>query len=334
MAASPNLRTSASDTLLAKCLLATASSAYVQKRLSSQRGFVMPVAILISLVLALVGATVVTRSLNRGQQASGERARQVVNNEVRQAVDRARAKLDYLFNPNTQAGGRLPQGRPSNSLLVSLLLDGTAVNGVSASPPVAGSSLSFQLQDESPLVLDPTTPAPAWWFNVDTNNDGTADAVTGYAILTNTTNAAGTLRVEDGLVDTVKANNLIVRNIALKGNANSGTCLSAAGAGLPIDAEGSWFRTSQGNFVKPIQVVAVTLPIADSSGDTRAVSAMQMQQDRYRQGLSEYGAYFRADLEVFPGPQFNWNGKVYSESNIMIGGNNRFEAYLISDVDS
>ncbi|MEO0801397.1 MAG: hypothetical protein AAFY57_03860 [Cyanobacteria bacterium J06642_2] len=290
---------------------------------------------MITLILALVAATVTTRSLNRGQQATGERARQATNNEVRESLDRARAKLDYMFNPAVQADNRLPQGRPGTDFLVSLFLDGTAVNGTTAPAPVTGTSLSFQLPDENDLTLNAAIPAPAWWYDVDTDGDGSIDSVTGYAIIANTRNAAGTLAIEDGLTDQVKADNLIVRGISLQGAAQPINCPAAVGSGLPVDAQGSWFLTPDGRFVKPMQVVAVTLPKADSAGETRSTSAVQLQQDRYRAGLGEFGAYFRADLEIFPGPTFNWNGKVYSESNIIIGDNtDRFVAYLISDPDS
>ncbi|MEO1133563.1 MAG: hypothetical protein AAFX40_12760, partial [Cyanobacteria bacterium J06639_1] len=319
--------------LISKYLLATVGSSR-----SSRRGFVLPVAVLITLVLALVAATVTTRSLNRGQQSTGVRNQQIVNNEVKQALDRARSKLDYLFGTGTQAGGRLPQGRPATDYLTSLLLDGTTVNSVTAPPPVAGQSLSFQLTDENPLTLSPSIPSAAWWFDVDSDNDGVADAVTAYTILMNTTNPSGTLRVEQGLVDSVKADNLIVRDVAISSVGSSAGCASAIGAGLPLDAAGNWFRGPSGQFVKPIQVVAVTLPKSSTSGNQRAVAAVQLQEDRFRSTLAEFGAYFRSDLEIFPGPSFNWNGKVYSEGNIFIGSNagatDRFEAYLISDRDS
>lgn len=335
MAFSPTPRSSAFSTFISKCLLATASSTRSGHKLSRQRGFVIPVAILITLILALVAATVTTRALNRGQQATGERSRQAVDSEVREALDRARSKLDYLFNPTTQAGNRLPQGRPGNDFILSLMLDGANVNGTIAPPPVTGTSLSFQLPDENDLTLNAAIPAPAWWFDVDTDGDGTADAVTGYTILASTRDATNTIAVENGVPDQIKADNLIVRNLSLEGASQALNCPAAVGAGLPVDAQGSWFLTPDGRFVKPLQVVAVTLPKADSGGETQAISAVQLQQDRYRAGLGEFGAYFRADLEIFPGPTFNWNGKVFSEGNIMIGGNtDRFVAYLISDPDS
>jgi hypothetical protein len=165
------------------------------------------------------------------------------------------------------------------------------------------------------------------------DNDGAADdAVTAYAIVMNTNNPANGVQLWNNPPEQTRADNLLVRNAALQTANVIPGCPQSANSGLPV-GQGDWFFTTTGNLVKPFQVFAVTVPLAGGN-DNNAFSAVQYQQDRFRANLNTFGAYFRYDLEVFPGPQFNWNGRMFSESNVFIGGGTNFNAYLISDRDS
>ncbi len=296
---------------------------------STSRGFVLPIALLVIFLLALITSTILTRSIQRGNQAIGERALQSADASLSSAVDRSRAKLDYLMNSNTLAGRRLPATRPNTSLLASLLLDGRTVDGVTSEAPQTGRHLSFTLDDEVPLAVQPTAAnVPAWLLD-------NGDTLTGYMILMNTRSPDGSLQLENNPTLQQKANNLMVRSLPFRAQQPTAGCEASGNVGIPVDAGGNWFFAADGSTnVKPIQVVAVTVPKDQAGQDSRAVSAVMFQQDRYRASLRDYAAYFRSDLEIFPGPEFNWNGKMYSESNIMIGDSTRFNGYLISSPDS
>ncbi len=311
----------------------------------AQQGFVLPVALLVVLLLSLVSATIVTRAFNRSEQATSERAQQVMDSAVEKAVDRTRAKLAKLMDTGELADGRLSSSRPSNSQLISLLLDGTPVDGFNAIDCQPGNIQCFQLPDEAPLAVDPPggltagdVATPAWW--IDNGND----TYTGYMILVNTLNSSGVgllgpdeePNTADDLSDAELAQNLMVRNLPYQAAVPISGCPVAGQAGIPVDPGNNWFGVSTGNrIVKTFQMVAVTVPgDAVTNSDIRAVSALQFQQDRYRDRLSDYAAYFKYDLEIFPGPRFNWNGKMYSESSILIGGGTNFNGFLVSDNDS
>ncbi|MFT0796170.1 hypothetical protein, partial [Synechococcus sp. H70.1] len=64
----------------------------VDRRRIRERGFVLPVAILIVLVLSLVTVGLLTRSTQRNIQTQVERAGQTVSRQLNAAIDRARAK--------------------------------------------------------------------------------------------------------------------------------------------------------------------------------------------------------------------------------------------------
>ena len=44
----------------------------------------------------------------------------------------------------------------------------------------------------------------------------------------------------------------------------------------------------------------------------RANSAFELQQVRIAQRGNTWGAWFKYDMEVHPGPEFNWNGAIHT----------------------
>ncbi|MGF1537873.1 MAG: hypothetical protein ACFB4J_15525, partial [Elainellaceae cyanobacterium] len=68
------------------------------RRRLRQSGFVLPTTTLLLLVVSLSVGAMLLRSYDQAAQTIGDRQQQAVVNAASPAVDRARAKLDYLFD--------------------------------------------------------------------------------------------------------------------------------------------------------------------------------------------------------------------------------------------
>jgi type II secretory pathway pseudopilin PulG len=332
---------SAPSPLLLKLALRLLSSLKipVDRRRIRERGFVLPVAILIVLVLSLVTVGLLTRSTQRTIQTQVERAGQTVSRQLNAAIDRARAKIDYLIRDP-----RLPASNPTDAQLVEALIN----DGAGELIP-RDENDPYILPDETQFVIttnieveDPNNPgqtlpvpvrAPAWWFLVDTDNNGVNDSVTAYTIL-NTRRAGGRDFEDSRLTDTERARRLMIRSGPLQGSALAGCNDNPLQQTINPNV-GDWFQVGSALY-KPFQVFAVTLPIQGADSTTRAISALQFQQDRKRDLLNKWGAFSRGDLEFFFTPGYNWNGAIYAGGSLFFryAPNNLFRAFLISSQES
>ncbi|MGY2975793.1 hormogonium polysaccharide biosynthesis protein HpsA [Thermostichus sp. MS-CIW-37] len=331
---------SAPSTLLLKLTLRLLASlkARVDQRKIRERGFVLPVAILIVLVLSLVTVGLLTRSTQRSIQTQVERAGQTISRQLNTAIDRARAKIEYLVRDP-----RLPNSAPTDAQFAAALINDGAGGLLPRDPDEP-----YILPDETQFVIatniqveDPQNPgqnlnvrvqAPAWWFLADTDNNGINDSVTVYTIL-NTRRAAGN-DFEANLTDTERARRLLIRSGPLQGSALAG-CTDSPAEQTVNPNVGDWFQVGSALY-KPFQVYAVTLPIAGADSTTRAISALQFQQDRRRDLLNKWGAFSRGDVEFFFTPGYNWNGAIYAGGSLFFryGSNNLFRAFAISSEES
>ena len=97
-------------------------------------------------------------------------------------------------------------------------------------------------------------------------------------------------------------------------------------------SERGWFRTTNSSSLKKaFQVYAVTIP---NNPENPAIATLRYQQDRAQDRANKWGAWFRTDLEVTPGPTFNWNGAMHTEGSLFVGTSNTLRFYLISDPSS
>jgi type II secretory pathway pseudopilin PulG len=324
---------SAPSPLLLKLVLRLLSSLKipVDRGRIRERGFVLPVAILIVLVLSLVTVGLLTRSTQRTIQTQVERAEQTVSRQLNAAIDRARAKIDYLLRDP-----RLPAGTPTDAQLSAALMN----DGAGGLIP-RDENEPYILPDETQFVIGTDirvgdqsvrVRAPAWWFLVDTDNNGVNDSVTAYTIL-HTRRAAGA-GFEDRLTDTERARRLLIRSGPLQGSALAG-CTDSPAEQTVNPNIGDWFQVGTALY-KPFQVFAVTLPIQGADSTTRAVSALQFQQDRRRDLLNKWGIFSRGDVEFFFTPGYNWNGAIYAGGSLFFRytANNLFRAFTISSEQS
>jgi len=302
-----------------------------QRRLGAARaGFVMPTVIMLLLVLTLVVGAILFRTGSRTNQVMSQRDAQIIYNAATPAIDRAKAKLEYLFTKET----RLPAGVPSESVLTSILIN-DGQNGV----PAVGSN-PYKLPDETPIDINPGINPPgndiAWTFQVPDNDGNPATNQTvAYSIIFKAqipdpaapNNSVIDARTYSGLTTKQKANQLIVRNGPIS---TTGAISTDCAVRLKAAPEAGWDLVSQASLRKTFQVTAV---VVSNKPSNRTISTLEFQQDRELARGNKWGAWFRYDLEIFPGPEFKWNGAMHTEGSLIVGGSS-VKSYLISSKDS
>ncbi len=327
-------------------------AALITQRRSRQAtaGFVLPTTVLLVLVVALTAGALSYRAFNTSTRTIADTQNRVIYNAATPAIDRARSKIEFLFDSNKD--NRYPGGVPSEEFMVSMMLNanpGISIKGAAGASPLrlTGGQPNGMGNNADPYTLPGETRIDAngdgqldnaWLYRADTNGDGTLDATVAYSIILSTPPGAdGTTRLI-GLTDAQKAQGEIdtssgrrisyVRSGPLSNTPATGGC---ANANTGSRVEGGWFPDTGNSSIlrKNFQVDAFVVP--DNVGTTGSANftTLEFQQDRKLDRGNKWGAWFRNDMEIFPGPQFNWNGAMHTEGNLIIGNNN-FSAYLIS----
>ena len=288
---------------------------------TSQAGFVLPTTVLLILVLTLTVGGLSFRSFSRVGQTIAYREQQRIDNFAAPAIDRAKAKIEYLFTKDKVIIDKRP---PSSKFLVQALL--AESKGAAWEAPNHSENDPYTLPDEQQLDINGDGLAdPAWSFEADGNT-----VVYSLLVSHDSRDQEGEQDDVDGAVvsfdsnDTArKAKGLVVRNGPINTARSTADC--------PISAfAGDGWQDTIGNLQKNFQVNV--LSVSNVDGPNRTVSAAEYQQVRSSPKGNKYGAWFRYDLEIFPGAAFRWNGAMHSESNIISGAN--LEAYLVSSPNS
>ncbi|MEM6450283.1 MAG: hormogonium polysaccharide biosynthesis protein HpsA [Cyanobacteria bacterium P01_D01_bin.105] len=305
----------------------------------SQAGFVLPTTVLLLLVLTLTVGAMSFRTFSRTQSTFLAREQQVIDNVAAPAVDRAKAKLEYLFTRDTRLPGT---GTPSSDVLATLVRNITSVGAGGLGISALGTD-PYTLPDETRLdINDDGVADNAWSFSYDLNGDGMADdgEVIAYSLLmddavdpANAVGGSGTatstrdddIKLEDtgSANNKLKANNLVTRN----GPLNTDETLSACGGSR--EPEQGWLPVSEAALEKNFQITAY---VSNGKDLGRANSAIELQQVRRALRGNRWGAWFKNDIEIHPGPIFNWNGAIHSEGNIML--TNRYRGHMVSSHNS
>ncbi|MFB2895260.1 hormogonium polysaccharide biosynthesis protein HpsA [Aerosakkonemataceae cyanobacterium BLCC-F50] len=322
----------------------------------AKAGFVLPTVVMLLLVVTLVVATLLVRTQNRTSQVIGAREEQVIYNAATPAIERAKAKLEYLFTQDT----RMPTGAVSDQLLLKMLVNDNSLYPELTSI-VTPNPYTFEGGEEqggeTRLDLNQDgIPDPAWAYKADVDNDGIKETVV-YGIYlrsrsdNNNISISGVLGTDrdgrpipdaNGRADTdkEKASFLVTRNGPINTiNLNDPVCADLTrssttppppGTIRPVD-ESVWYPSGSGVLRKTFQVDAIV--VSRKEGTSRTVATLEFQQDRQLDRANRWGAWFRYDMEIYPGFDFNWNGAMYSAGNIFISGD-KFRAYLISSPKS
>lgn len=288
---------------------------------NAPQGFILPTTVLLLMVVSLAVGAITLRSYERTTQVSNAREQQVIYNVATPALDRARSKLEYLF----QSDPRMPSGIPGETVIRDLLNDGT---GLMAG--VTGDA--YTIPGETRLDMDGDgSEDAAWTYLTDTDGDGVDDAAVAYSLIFDAPNPGETHPMSDSsdVGVAARASRLQIRNAPLSGAIQlEEACQFGPDAATGSPIEEGWFPDPVSTAVlrKNFQVDVYVLP--DDPKDS--VSTLEFHQDRQLNKGNKWGAWFRNDLELHPGPQFNWNGAMHTEGNFMVGWNDRFSAYLVS----
>lgn len=333
-----------------------------RRRRYATGGFVLPTTVLLILVVSLTTGALTYRAFSSSTRTIGETQNRVIYNAATPAVDRARAKLDYLFD--VEKDPRLPSGVPSGGLLTAMLLNtpvdadgnGAVIGGVKApgratttGKPDGADPYTFP--DEGRLDINGDDKADnAWGFRADTDGDGRKDATVVYSLIFSTpANQAALLSLsdqskavgdvdKDGKPDKLDPDDTqpvpLVRSGPLS-NARASGCGNSSATGKSKVEQG-WYQDPNNTSIlrKNFQIDALVIPDGKGTPGTAAtvpaaLSTLELQQDREVSRGNKWGAWFRNDLEIYPGKQFNWNGAMHTEGSL-IAGNGNFTAYLVS----
>jgi hypothetical protein len=344
-------------------LLRTALIVNRRNRFSTS-GFVLPTTVLLVLVVALTAGALTYRAFNTSTRSIAETQNRIIYNAATPAVDRARAKLEYLFDANKDT--RLTSGVPAEELIVSMLLNVSGpdsnIRGRSAGQLLAPSGQDpYVLPGETRIDINGDNKVDnAWRYRADTDGNGTDDATVVYSIILSTPPSIGSGASEVkgdrrlvGLTDLEKSTGKVGGTGAvIEGSSSGGRVMSysrggplsnssvsgctTSGASGGSSVERGWYPDNSNSSIlrKNFQVDAFVVPdSAVTPGGSNNFTTLEFQQDRILNRGNKWGAWFRNDLEIFPGPQFNWNGAMHTEGSLIIGGTS-FNAYLISSPNS
>ncbi|MGI2906112.1 hormogonium polysaccharide biosynthesis protein HpsA [Tolypothrix sp. VBCCA 56010] len=290
-----------------------------RRRESANAGFVLPTVAMVALVVVLLTTAILFRSFDRSKNASNVRVNEAVLNAAAPAIDRARAKLDALFEDQT-----LPRGTPSDSALYDAIKKDKYRLG-----DETRLKLFYDIPNSTPDIPLETDESlkTAWKFAVDTDNNGKKDTYTLYGIYFR----SPTRDTTTGQFNR-KRNPLEARTPPMD-NANTNTnCPSAIGFSSLV-GNSSWYKLQSGNLGKSFFVYTVNVPItklaydalADKTGfepyaANKGFAALEFQQDRSRVPIAYNAVWSEHDLEITPGAALALNGRIHTNGNLLIGG--------------
>ena len=298
-------------------------SGFVGRQAQPEGGFVLPTVTLLLVMLSLVLGILIFRTGSRTTQVIGERQQRQIYNATTPAIERAKAKLEFLFSEEA-----IPALPSDNDISLTLL----ANDGAEVGPN--GNYGRYTLRDETRVDINNDNNVDnAWTFQFDSDGDGNAETTVGYSILSlasfdpnpGNNDTSDVIAIQDP--DETKADNLVVRNgpINLSGGVGNPNC--PAPERSPFQG---WQNVTGSALRKSIQVHAFA-----SNPNTGVVSTLEMQQDKQSNLGNKWGAWFRNDMEIFPGPNFNWNGAMFVAGSYFVGGsNNRVRLYPVSSPSS
>ncbi|MDZ7960046.1 MAG: hormogonium polysaccharide biosynthesis protein HpsA [Aulosira sp. DedQUE10] len=289
------------------CLLRTVFATR-KKRGAVNAGFVLPTVAMVAIVVVLLTTAILFRSFERSKNASNVRVNEIVLRAAAPGLDRAKAKLDRLFQDP-----RLPRSTPSDFSL-SQIIDGHIPE--------------YTFGDETPLKLvkdfngttgiqeDEETLKSAWKYPVDTDNNGKFDSFTLYGIYFRTptsTRPRGALEARAQPMDEA---------------ATAGKCASNVATSADLVGSQGWYKVSS-KLKRSIFVYTTTVPITDLTGvdntdnkyekftGNRGFSSLEYQQDRERLPLTNNAVIYENDLEITPGAGLYLNGRVFTNGNLL-----------------
>ena len=309
-------------------------------------GFVLPTVTMVLLVVILLTVAITLRSFDRANTARNVRVNQQVLAAATPALDRAKAKIQYILGP-----GKPTSDTPSDEVLYQTMSSYNATTDL------------YTFGDEQRLVLKAdlsgnTTATPddpkgsifnpngeeketlntAWRYPVDTNNDGKFDTFTLYGIYFRTPK---TTRIRKPLD---------ARTPPMRAGKSDPACTQGEGTVANLVGSSGWERID-GRFQKSFFVYTVNVPITNTDitasalpannyeafKGTSSISALEYQQDPTLIPLTNNAVVYEDDLDISPGPPLNINGRIVTNSNLLVsalGGARDIKLFQVSSKDS
>jgi hypothetical protein len=315
-------------------------------------GFVLPTVTMVLLVVILLTVAITLRSFDRANVARNVRVNQQVLAAATPALDRAKAKIQFMLREDPQR----PTATPSDAELYRIMsFDGKT--GGSTDPDLYtfgdeerlilradldGGGINPNSDPKGPLVIgvkDNEAINTAWRYAVDTNNNGKVDTYTLYGIYFRTPQR------DAGSGDFVRARKSLEARtppMSLTGLLRP-ECAAAAGTSASLVGNSGWYKVDA-RLKKSFFVYTVNVPITENppaKGEifqgTPSISALEYQQDQSRIPLSNNAVVYKDDLDISPGVPLNLNGRIVTNSNFLVSsmsGDNGIKLHLVSSQNS
>jgi hypothetical protein len=281
------------------------------------QGFVLPTTVLMLLMVSLTAGALTYRAYTRSTNTIIARQQQVISNATSPAIERAKAKLEYLFGPDRN---RWPLRVPTSNQFVALL-SGEEDDSVNVRAPEVEDI--YDIPGETRVDINGDGELDnAWVFPADVNGDGDIDdEFVAYTIIIDDENGGALLTSR---VDDAKARALVVRNGPITAEGDAGGCTAEELGGAQQDQSG-WLSVGANRAAKNFQITAFAVDNNSLGGTT---DTLELQQVRETPTSNKWGAWFRYDLEAYPGPIFNWNGAMHTEGSLML--RDRIRLHMVS----
>ncbi|MCP6757927.1 MAG: hormogonium polysaccharide biosynthesis protein HpsA [Fischerella sp. CENA71] len=302
-----------------------------RKRGTVNAGFVLPTVAMVSIVVILLATAIMFRSFDRAKNASNVRVNEAVLSAATPAIDRGRAKLNKLFQDK-----RLPRATPTDAALYTVLKDKLNEYTFGDETPL---KLTYKYKDKNNQEITDTLET-AWRFPIDTDNNGKFDSYTLYGIYFKTPPVSSDNKYSRA------RNPLEARTPPMA----QGTLDTNCGANTSAVLVGNTGWIKQNNELKKsFFVYTATVPItSDPQKDStiatadqnkyeqykgnKGFAAVEYQQDRVQIPPNNYAVVYEDDIALTPGPNFNLNGSVFTNSNLLTAGVNggQIQFYQVS----
>ncbi|WP_445249388.1 hormogonium polysaccharide biosynthesis protein HpsA, partial [Microcoleus sp. OTE_8_concoct_300] len=318
-------------------------------------GFVLPTVTMVLLVVILLTVAITLRSFDRANTARNVRVSQQVLAAATPALDRAKAKIQFMLYEDPQR----PTSTPSDAEMYRMMSENTSAPAsdlykfgdeerlILKYPVINGTSLTNANNAKLPPVQnigagirESEAINTAWRYPVDTNNDGKFDTFTLYGIFFRSPPVDASSQV-------VRARKpLDARTPPMSLGALDPGC-ATAGAGdnvATLVGDSGWYKLD-GKLRKSFFVYTVNVPIKAAEvaalgtnyqefTGTSSISALEYQQDQSRIPLSNNAVVYEDDLDISPGVPLNLNGRILTNSNLLVTGVNNPRDVKLFEVSS
>ncbi|WP_309224469.1 hormogonium polysaccharide biosynthesis protein HpsA [Halomicronema sp. CCY15110] len=314
-----------------------------RRRATARAGFVFPTTLLLILMVLLTASALTFRTFSRSSQVISQREQQVIYNAATPAIDRAKAKLEFLFTQDPRL-----IGVPSSDYLANMMLpDADRI------PDTVGEDLDlldslpdpYTLPGEKRLNINGTDSDGvarldnAWAFAADVNGDGEIEEDANgeptewaaYSILVDheaTNPETGNEVNLQAKADDEKAGALVTRTGPLATTQAIGSC---GGAAVVEEGWQSVDTVASSDIQKNFQITAF---VSNNRGNNvgQTFESLEFQQSRIASTVNKWGAWFRYDLDIFPGEDFKWNGAMHTDGSLIVA--DQIDSYMVTSHNS